>query len=159
MKSPAIVASTALLVVLFLAALAVQVIILPRQAAAMAWEYPEFTYLQFPILVLAIAIIACGQLILACIWTLLTKVRRDRIFGRSALLWVDIMIGALLLAVAFSVAIFVTLVYGAEIGPPGVIYGLLLLVCGCLALALVLLVMRGLLRKATEQASYLDEVV
>lgn len=62
-------------------------------------------------------------------------------------------------AAALSAGVIVVLLVVVQAGPPGVIYPLFAGVAGCAALALVVLVMRGLLKKASQQESFLAEVI
>jgi hypothetical protein len=155
----AIVFAKAFILVLALAGLLLQTVLLPLQASQSAHQFPELASLQVPVLVLTILAVACGQVVLGCVWLLLSLVRRDAIFSERAFRFVDVMIGALVVASATLTAVLVTIGLSANAGPPGVLIpGAGLALC-CAALALVLVVMRGLLVKATEQARYLAEVV
>lgn len=118
MHKSAITASQVLLVLFFLCTLGVQAVILPVMASQSAEAYPEVGYLYLPFLVLAIATIACGQIVLACIWMLLRMVRRDRIFSKGAFVWVAIMIGALIMATVLAGVMFVILTVILRLGGP-----------------------------------------
>jgi len=69
------------------------------------------------------------------------------------------MFGTLLVAGGIVVAVLLTLAMTANAGPPGVVYPGIVAAASCAALALTLVVMRGLLVKASEQEHYLSEVV
>lgn len=160
MTKLAVVASQILLVVLFLAALVVQVVILPDIAAVSRDLNPQVGYLYAPFLVMCIAVVACGQVVLASVWMLLRLVDRDRIFTKRAFVWVAIMIAALLLATLLAGVMFVIVNVVLQLGgPPLLTYGLLTIMLGSTALALVLVALRGLLRKASDHAAYLEDVV
>ncbi|AWB89744.1 DUF2975 domain-containing protein [Homoserinimonas hongtaonis] len=159
MTRAAIALSKVFLVLVALAGVFVQVVLLPIQAAESAAEFPEVEFLRIPILVLGILFVACGQVVVVCVWALLSLVRRDAIFSTRAFKYVDTMIASLALATAIVVAILLILQLTADAGPPGLVVLALGVATACAALALVLIVMRRLLAKASEQAQYLDEVV
>jgi hypothetical protein len=155
----AIVLSKVFIFLLALAGLLLQAVLLPLQASQSAQQFPEVAFLHIPILVLSILVVVCGHVVLGCVWFLLSLVRRDAIFSERAFRFVDIMIGALVVAGAAILAVLLTIGLSAHAGPPGVVFpGAGIALC-CAALALVLVVMRGLLVKATEQERYLAEVV
>lgn len=155
----AIVLSKAFIIALLLMGLLMQAVLLPLLASQSAWRFPEVGFLQAPILILSILFVVCGQVVLACVWVLLSLVRRDAIFSGRAFRYVDVMIGALLVAGGIVVAVLLTLAMTANAGPPGVVYPGIVAAASCAALALILVVMRGLLVKASEQEHYLAEVV
>jgi hypothetical protein len=155
----AIIFAKAFILVIALAGLFLQAVLLPIQASQSADQFPELIFLQAPILALCILAVTCGQVVLGCVWVLLSLVSRDAIFSERAFRFVDIMVGALVAASATLITVLVTIGLAANAGPPGIVIpGAGLALC-CAALALVLVVMRGLLVKATEQARYLAEVV
>lgn len=104
--------------------------------------------------VVAMAFGVCVAVILVATGVLVGYTRSDRIFRRSALRWVDVLVGAF---VAGTALVVVALFFIP--GPPQ----LFLLVEACvpagIAITLVLLVMRALLRRAVEMHLELDEVV
>ncbi|WP_349898526.1 DUF2975 domain-containing protein [Parafrigoribacterium soli] len=160
MTKLAVITSQILVLVLFFAALGVQLLILPGIAAQARDLNPQVAYLYAPFLAMCIAVIACGQIVLASIWMLLRLVDRDRIFTKRAFVWVAIMIAALLLATALAGVMFVIQNVVLQLGgPPLLTYGLLAVMVGSTTLALVLVALRGLLRKASDHAAYLEEVV
>lgn len=160
MTKLAVVTAQVLLVVILLAALVVQVVILPSVAAESRDLNPQVGYLYAPFLVMCIAVVACGQIVLASIWMLLRLVDRDRIFTKRAFVWVAIMIAALLLSTVLAAVMFVITNVILQLGgPPLLTLGLLAVMVGSTALALVLVALRGLLRTASDHASYLEDVV
>ncbi|MET1052078.1 MAG: DUF2975 domain-containing protein [Mycetocola sp.] len=159
MTRTAILLSKAFLVLLFCAGLFVQTVILPIQAAESAAAYPELDFLRLPILIMGLLFVVCGQVVVVCVWVLLSLVRHDAIFTERAFRYVDVMIVSLLAAAALIVVALVTLEVTADAGPPGLFVLGLGVAFGCAALGLVVFVMRSLLVKASEQARYLDEVV
>jgi hypothetical protein len=155
----AIVLSKIFIALIVAAGIFVQSVILPIQASESAAADPELTFLRVPLLVMGILFVLCGQIVVICVWVLLSLVRRDVIFSSRAFRYVDTMIGALLSAAALIAIALLTMELTADAGEPGLFVLALGVACACAALALVVFVMRGLLVKASEQARYLDEVV
>ena len=159
MTSLTIAASKALIAVLLVGAVTIQTIIIPVLANEMAMVHPEVDYLQIPITVLAVLVLAGFEVVLLCIWKLLSMVHEDSIFSGRSFRYVNIIVGALLTVAVLLIAILVVLMLLAQAGGPGVMLALLAGIAGSTAVALVVVVMRGLLKKATQQQSYLTEVV
>ncbi len=107
--------------------------------------------------VLGIAPIACVQVALVALWVLLSMVRRGAIFDERAFRWVDV------ISVAGLVAAVLVAAVCAHVGEiddaPGLILIGMGVAMGGAAFALLMLVMRGLLRSATVLRRELDEVV
>ena len=137
------------LAVMFVAMLLGQVIVLPWLAHVMAVDYPEVAHIKVPMLVTAIVTVACGQAFVACVWRLLEMVQRDSIFSERAFAWVDRMIAAILAACVLVLGVFVYMSFVLQWQQPGLALVELASVVGGLSLVLLLVVMRGLLRKAT----------
>jgi Protein of unknown function (DUF2975) len=106
---------------------------------------------------LAIAAVACMEIILIALWVLLSMVQHEAIFGERAFRWVDA-IAAAGLAGAFVVAVVCGINGDADDAPGLVLIGGGAAVSG-IAFALLMVVMRGLLRTATDFRHELDEVV
>jgi hypothetical protein len=89
------------------------------------------------------------QVFAICVWMLLTRVRRGSIFSESSFRYVDVIIGAILLAAALALALAIVLAPGQT--APGVVG----LVCGASlvlgGMALLVVVMKALLRQAIER--------
>ena len=159
MTRTAIALSKIFIVLVIAAGLFVQIIILPIQASESAAANPDLEFLRIPLLVLGILFVLCGQIVVTCVWILLSLVRKDAIFSSRAFRYVDTMIGALLVGAALIAIALLTMELTANAGEPGLFVLALGVASACAALALVIVVMRGLLVKASEQARYLDEVV
>ncbi|WP_353987529.1 DUF2975 domain-containing protein [Ruicaihuangia caeni] len=159
MTNLAIVLAKVFIAVLFVIAVAAQVVVVPIAAAEAAEAGDGIEWMHMPFLVLGILFVACAEVVLWCIWRLLSMVRRDAIFSARAFKFVDAIIVALLLAGALIATVLLVRRFTGNAGPPG----LFLLAFGagiaCAALALVVFVLRGLLLKAADQAQYLTEVV
>lgn len=151
------VALKSMLALLVLVTLAAQVFVLPEIAQSTANLYPDIAWLRLPMLVIAIVFVACVQVALIATWRLLTMVGRDRIFQDRAFVLVDVIIGAILVAIALMIAA-VVLLSTVGLGGPATLYLIAIAVAGA-ALALLVVVMRRLLRMATQLSHDLAEVV
>lgn len=158
MHRTAIVGTKLVILLLLAASLFVQVVLIPIQANQTVAMFPEVEYLRVPGIVTAVAITACGQLVLLCTWRLLTMVATSSIFGHSAFGFVNVMIGSGAAAAAIGAFAFIALNL-VNVTPPGVMIFLLGGCLTCLGLTLLLIVMKGLLRKATQLEHDLSEVV
>ncbi|MEU4384169.1 DUF2975 domain-containing protein [Promicromonospora sp. NPDC023805] len=156
------------LVFMFLGVLLAQLWVLPDISGSLAAQYPEAAHIASPTLVTAILALVAAQLVLACVWRLLTLVRRDTVFSTEAFRWVDVIIGAAGGSGVLALGLLLWLsVQTTETGlQPGV--ALLLLGGAVLAggIALLVGVLRSLLAKAvglkgeaTTLRAELDEVV
>ncbi|GAB3297622.1 DUF2975 domain-containing protein [Parasphingorhabdus pacifica] len=106
---------------------------------------------------LSVAAIACVEVGLIALWVLLSMVRRSAIFDERAFRWVDV------ISVAGPVAAFLVTAICLHAGQIDDAPGLggigLGVAVGGIAFALLMVVMRGLLRSATVLRRELDEVV
>lgn len=159
MTRTAIALSKVLIVALAAGGVLVQVVLLPIQASQSAETFPDVAALRVPILAMCTLFVVCGQAVLVCIWVLLSMVRENSIFSERAYTYVNIMIGALAAAAVLPIAAFATIQLVAHAGPPTLFLLAFGAAIACGALALVLLVMRTLLAKASEQAQFMAEVV
>ena len=148
-----------LLVVVFAGSLVVQLVFLPLLGWEAAREVPEAAYLRIPYLILTIGMVACVQVALVAVWVLLGRVRRRVIVNERALRWVDAIIGAALVASLIAVGILVHLTVFVSAGPPVVVLALFATATVGLTVALLVVVMRGLLRQAAALEGELAEVV
>ncbi|MFD9030767.1 DUF2975 domain-containing protein [Streptomyces sp. NPDC059567] len=113
----------------------------------------------------AIAGVACVQIVLAAAWKLLTLVERDAIFSPRAFRWVDIIIGSTIAATMLALAVTCHLTLGSIPSPDDGME--LISALGAAAattgigacLVFLIVTMRSLLRKATNMKSELAEVV
>ncbi len=158
MNRATIVPLKALIVVMIVLILAAQVFVVPDVAVTTAELKPELAYLTVPGIVVAIAFLLCVQLALVCVWRLLTFVRGSTIFSKDAFKWVD---GILILVVVATVIIlgaFITLqVAGIGSASVNVICALGVILGS--GFALLVVVLRGLLRQASQLEQDLSEVV
>jgi hypothetical protein len=145
------------LVVLFAVLVMLQTFSLPGQFAHMAEESPEQAYLRWPLTALAVFWVLCVQVVIVATWMLLTRVKKDRIFSPSSLVWVDAIVWAI--AAAWVVLVGVFLYVGVNADDPGVPLLLFLMVVGVAVLGLLMVVMRALLRQATTLRTDLEAVI
>lgn len=150
-----ILALRALLILIALGALGGQIVIVVVIATHIAG--PEVLVLAVAYSVLGVAAIACVQVALVALWVLLSKVRRGAIFDERAFRWVDVISVAGLIAAVLVAALCA---HAGEIDDaPGLVLIGLGVGIGGVAFALLMVVMRGLLRNATVLRRELDKVV
>jgi hypothetical protein len=144
-----------LLVLIALGAVGLQVVLAVVIATQLAG--PETVVLAVAYSALGIAAIACVEVALGALWVLLSMVRRGAIFDERAFRWVDV------ISVAGLVAAVLVAALCAHAGEVDDAPGLVLIGGGIglsgVAFALLMVVMRGLLRAATVFRRELDEVV
>jgi hypothetical protein len=102
---------------------------------------------RVPVIIIVLLGIGTTQVIMVCVWRLLTMVRRGTVFSHAAFRYVDIVIGAVAVASALTFALGVTLAPGEDVAPGVVLLigGLGVMIAGA---ALVVLVLRMLLAQA-----------
>lgn len=150
-----IVALRVLLILIALGALGGQIVIIVLITTHLAG--PEVLVLAVAYSVLGVAAIACVEVGLVALWVLLSMVRRGAIFDERAFRWVDVISVAGLVAAVLVAALCA---HAGEIDDaPGLVLIGLGVGIGGVAFALLMVVMRGLLRNATVLRHELDEVV
>lgn len=158
MPRATIVTLKSLIAVLLTLLLICQVVIVPAVAAQSAWRYHEIAYLQVPGIVIGVLFLVCVQIVLVCVWRLLSLVAEDAIFSESAFPDVDISLGAVIGATALVAVTLVTLLTTGVMTPSIAMLCVLGIVVGG-GLSLLIVVLRGLLRKAWQLEQDLSEVV
>lgn len=148
----------ALIAVLVVLLLACQIFVIPAVAAQSAWRYHEIAYLQVPGIVIGILFLLCVQVVLVCVWRLLSLVSEDGIFSETAFPPVDVSLGAVAGATLLVAVTLVTLAASAVMTPSILLLCVLGIVVGA-GLSLLIVVLRGLLRKAWMLERDLSEVV
>ncbi|MFH8704218.1 DUF2975 domain-containing protein [Streptomyces rubrogriseus] len=142
-----------------------QIVVIPTTASDEADRFPPYEPFAVPYATVAILGVACVQVALAAVWMLLGMVERDAVFSRRAFRWVDTVIGATVVAtlLAFGVAVHLAV---AEIPTPddgmqtlGALGAAVACVGAGAAFAMLVVVMRGLLGKATALRGELARVV
>ena len=147
----------AVLVLLFALLVLLQTFSFPGQFAHVAQEHPDQAHLRWPLTAFFAVEILCVQVVLVCTWRLLTMVREDAIFSPASLRWVDVIVGALSVAWVLAAAGSLWAVWGADDPGTPLLLFVVLLVAG--VFGLVVVVMRELLRQATELRTELESVI
>ena len=145
------------LVLLFGILVLFQVMSLPGQFAHMAQESPETAHLRWPLTAVTVFWVLCAQVVIVSTWKLLTLVKNDRIFSTASLVWVDAIVWAI--GAAWAVLLGVFLYVGFNADDPGLPLLLFLMLTGVTVLGLLMMVMRALLRRATDLRTDLEAVI
>ncbi|MEX5718757.1 DUF2975 domain-containing protein [Geodermatophilus maliterrae] len=146
-----------LLALLFAALVAAQVGVLPAALRYLAEQSPELATLRWPLLTFGVLELVCAQVVVACTWRLLAMVEDDRIFRAESSVWVDAILRAIVVAgLLLSGALVYTVVGRVPAGVPALLLVLLLVVA---AVGLLVVVMRGLLRRATTLQADMEAVI
>jgi hypothetical protein len=135
------------IVVMLLGLVLTQALLLPIVADDLAHTYPAVSYLQAPVLTLAILGIAAVQTAILCVWRLLTMVDRATVFSADAFRYVDTIIGAAAVA-AVVAAGAVALLVAAPVGQFTVTMGVAATAVGATGVGLLVVVLRALLARA-----------
>lgn len=153
------------IVLLFAGLLFFQAVLLPLLGVDIAEGGDDVVHLRWPVVVIGILGVATVEVVLVCIWRLLTMVRADTVFSRSAFRYVDVIIGAIAGAAGLLLLLGVVLAPGEAV-PPGMVLALGIVAMGVGGIALLVLVLRALLAKAvaldstaTTLRAELDEVI
>lgn len=124
---------------------------------------PELAHLRIPVQVVVVLGLLCVQVVIVCLWRLLTLVRRDRIFGGESRRWVDAIVVAFgvgwLLVALLAVYVTAVIFFSPEDRDPGVPMMLAGIVVLSALPGLLMVVMRGLLRQASDYRAELEEVI
>jgi hypothetical protein len=155
----------AVLVVLLAGSVFVQAVMVPLLAIDLEELSADLAYLRTPFLVIVFLGVVAAQVVLVCVWRLVTMVRRGTVFSPAAFRYVDVVIGAIVAAALLLFALAVLLAPGDPVPP-----GMVLLMCGgvvaILGVALIVLVLRMLLAQAiardveaAQMQAELDEVI
>jgi Protein of unknown function (DUF2975) len=153
------------LVLLLTGSVVVQTVMVALLARDLEELDTDLAYLRTPILVITVLGVVTIEVVLLCVWQLLTMVQRGTVFSHAAFRYVHIVIGAIVAAAALLLALAVVLAPGEAVAP-----GVVLLLCGAvlavLGVALVVLVLRMLLAQAVareveaaQMQAELDEVI
>ncbi|GGM83791.1 membrane protein [Lentzea pudingi] len=130
---------------------------IPGQYAHMAQQNPDEAHLRWPSTIVSIFWIVCVQVVIVATWKLLTLVRKDLIFTEGAIKWVNVMVWAIAAAWAVLVGVFIWI--GVNADDPGVIVLFFLFTSAVSVVGLVLVVMRALLKRATELRADMESVI
>ncbi|MFD3654853.1 DUF2975 domain-containing protein [Streptomyces sp. NPDC058620] len=160
-----VLALRAVLVVLLAGSVFVEAVMVPLLAADLDGLNEDYAYLRVPFLVITVLGVLTAQVVLVCVWRLVTMVRRGTVFSEAAFRFVHIVIGAFVAAALLVFALGVVLAPGEAVAP-----GIVLLLGGVglaiLGVALIVLVLRMLLAQAVardaeaaQMKAELDEVI
>lgn len=152
-----------LIVLVFAGLVVAQFLSLPGEFMQQAREAPRLGPVPWILLAFSILEVLCVQVVLVCIWRLLSLIRADRIFSEKAFVWVDVMVWTIVAAwlMLFAVSAFLMAVFlmTPELRDPGngIVLTGMVLIGG--VVALVVAVLRALLRQAAVMRSDLEEVI
>ncbi|MFI8949816.1 DUF2975 domain-containing protein [Streptomyces sp. NPDC053750] len=142
-----------------------QIVVIPTTASDEVDRFPPYAPFAAPYVTVAIVGVACVQVALVAVWMLLSMVRRDAIFTPRAFRWVDVVIGSSVVATLLAVGVSGHLAL-AEIPSPddgmdvvGALGAAIVTAGAGAAFAMLVVLMRSLLRKATELKSEMAQVV
>jgi len=140
-----VLALRAVLVALLAGSVFVQGVMVPLLAA----DLSDFG-LRTPVIVIVLLGVVTAQVVLVCVWRLVTMVRRGTVFSHGAFRYVHTVIGAMTAAALLVFALGVVLAPGEAVAP-----GVVLLIGGVgvavLGVALIVLVLRMLLAQAVDR--------
>ncbi|CAL9606222.1 DUF2975 domain-containing protein [Streptomyces sp. enrichment culture] len=151
----------AVLAALLTGSAGVQGLLVPLLASDLEGLDESYAYLRFPLLLIVVLGVLAAQVVLVCVWRLVTMVRRGTVFSHAAFRYVHVVIGAFVAAALLVFALGALLAPGEAVAP-----GIVLLIGGAglavLGVALVVLVLRMLLAQAVardvEAARMRDEL-
>ncbi|TDQ54363.1 DUF2975 domain-containing protein [Actinorugispora endophytica] len=153
------------LAVLLVGSVLVQTVMVPLLAADLEGLNADFAHLRAPLLVIIVLGVVAVQVVLVCVWRLVTMVRRGTVFSHAAFRYVDVVTGAIVAAALLVFALGVVLAPGDPVAP-GVVLLLGGVVVAVLGVALIVLVLRTLLAQAvardveaSRMRAELDEVI
>ena len=150
----------ALIVLLLLSLVAFQVVIVLGLGEGLRQEFGNDAGVMVVLWGCVFAFALCAQLGLVFVWRLATFATEGTIFDERAFLAVNGVLACVLAGMVCTVVATVVVVATLGIGVPAPIAAIgLFVTLACLALALVIAVMRALLRQATEFQAELKEVV
>ena len=155
----------AVLVAALAGSLFVQTVMVPLIWRDMDGADQEVLDLRAPLVIILVLGILTTQVVMVCLWRLVTMVRHGTVFSHGAFRYVEVIIGAIASASALLFLLGVILAPGDAVAP-----GIVLLIGGAATvmagIALVVVVMRSLLAQAVArdaEASHLraelDEVI
>ncbi|MEU5364251.1 DUF2975 domain-containing protein [Streptomyces sp. NPDC005925] len=142
-----VLALRAVLVALLTGSVGIQTVMVPLLAIDMEGLDPDVAHLRLPVLVIVVLGVATAQVVLVCVWRLVTMVRLGTVFSHAAFRYVHLVTGAFVAAAGLVFALGTVLAPGEAVAP-----GIVLLIGGVgvavLGVALIVLVLRMLLAQA-----------
>ena len=94
-----------------------QIFVVPAVAAQSAVRYSEIAYFEVPGTIVGILFLLCVQVVLVCVWRLLSLVREDSIFSDSAFPDVDVSLAAVAFATLLVLIALVALSFTGFMTP------------------------------------------
>jgi hypothetical protein len=159
MRRGPILALRALLLLLICGGLLAQLWYFPVLASQLAEREPELAWLRWPLLAAVILGILTAQLAVVAVWQLLSMVSNDAVFTPAAYTWANLIIAASAFEAVLVFSLDVFLSFFVHANPPALMLFLLALTVCATAFALLVAVMKGLLRKASALQDELSEVI
>ncbi len=142
-----VLALRAVLVALLTGSVFIQAVMVPLLAIDMEGLDPDVAHLRVPVLVIVVLGVATAQVVLVCVWRLVTMVRLGTVFSHAAFRYVHVVTGAFVAAAVLVFTLGTVLAPGEAVAP-----GIVLLLGGVgvavLGIALIVLVLRMLLAQA-----------
>ncbi|MET8114357.1 DUF2975 domain-containing protein [Streptomyces prasinus] len=142
-----VLALRAVLAVLLAGSVFVQAVMVPLLAMDFDDADAALASVRTPVIVIVVLGVVTAQVVLVCVWRLVTMVRRGTVFSLGAFRYVHVVIGAFV-AAAFLVSALAVVLAPGEAVAPGVVLLLGGVVVAILGVALVVLVLRMLLAQA-----------
>jgi hypothetical protein len=142
------------LVLLFAGLVFAQVVSLPGQFGQLKGDGAD---LRWPLTVFSILEVVCVQVVIVCIWRLLTLVKADRIFSEKAFGWVNVILVAMV--AGWVLLLGMTIYLSLRADDPGLPILLIGLVLAGGVVLLLMVVMRALLRQATTLQTDMEAVI
>lgn len=142
-----VLALRAVVVALFAGAVLVQTVMMPLLAVDLENAGADAAPVRGPVLVIMVLGMVTVQVVLVCVWRLVTMVRRHTVFSHAAFRYVHGVIGAMTAAALLVFALGVVLAPG-EVVPPGIVLLVGVIGLAVLGMALIVLVLRMLLAQA-----------
>ena len=151
-----------LLVLVFTALLAAQIWAVPGMLPDIAEPSLEQSFMRWTMWAVSVLALVCVQVVLVATWKLLTMVTTDRIFSAGAMPWVNAIVWAVAAGWVMLLGAFVSSYYFIidEVSDdPGLPALLLVLLLVGAVVGLLMVVMRALLRQATNLRSDMEAVI
>ncbi|MDJ1138117.1 DUF2975 domain-containing protein [Streptomyces iconiensis] len=142
-----------------------QIVVIPTTAADEVERFPPYAPYEVPYVTVAILGVACVQVLLVAVWMLLAMVERGAIFTARAFRWVDVIIGSSVVATLLAAGVMGHLGLASIPSPDdGMdVVSALVAATACVgagvAFAMLTVILRSLLRKATDLETEMAEVV
>ncbi|MFF6783597.1 DUF2975 domain-containing protein [Streptomyces sp. NPDC012510] len=142
-----VLALRAVIVALFAGTVVVQTVMVPLLAVDLENAGADAAPMRTPALVIVVLGMVTVQVVLGCVWRLVTMVRRDTVFSHAAFRYVHGVIGAMTAASLLVFALGAVLAPGEAV-PPGIVLLVGVIGLAVLGMALIVLVLRMLLAQA-----------